>query len=410
MRRYASLLALLALLPACGSSTPAEPVPYARLELRLFEAGTEKAILGARVVVLDPDTGDALAPAVTSDGGGVARLRLEVDAVRARVFAAGYLPRPLPGAPMDPIVLQKGKTTRLDLSMFARDEPAAVGIVEGTVSGPQGRTRGALVVAGGHAGITDSEGQFEIFDVPAGTQEIRALRQGFGPSTATVNVTPGTRSPPVAIDVVPRNTGGIAGTVGFGGTLRGDVEVIVAEASTGESVPGLTLRTGGTFLLERVPPGDYVVTAGRGEDGMVPDPEQPAAMVHVEAGSSGDAQLTVVDAVTLVQPTNPAGTLQPAAIPSLGIIQWDAYPDADGYVIELQDEGGAKLWGGFEDGVPVRWIEDTFLIYPAEAPKPVGSLPHRIVVYAVSTAGGGMFGRVIATTEEQRGWIAVVPP
>jgi hypothetical protein len=57
----------------------------------------------------------------------------------------------------------------------------------------------------------------------------------------------------------------------------------------------------------------------------------------------------VTGAVSILRPTNPPESLTPAPVNSLTpFFVWDQYSSAKQYIIEVLDQSGARIWGGWD--------------------------------------------------------------
>jgi hypothetical protein len=138
--------------------------------------------------------------------------------------------------------------------------------------------------------------------------------------------------------------------------VSGDmVDVTLIHPTTREAVPGLYTFGEGSFAIDRIPPGTYIVWASYRNDGYVMDPDGifkfGLPMVTFEQGTESIIQdrIILTDAIPIVSPTNdptssvpaPVATTQPSFV-------WTDYPQASEYILEVFNGRGDRIWGGYE--------------------------------------------------------------
>jgi hypothetical protein len=108
-------------------------------------------------------------------------------------------------------------------------------------------------------------------------------------------------------------------------------------------------------VLSGVPNGEFEIVASLENDGFVLDPDESVTQgIPIVQISDATPVITKGFKVTgSVQLTNPVSTAD-AVIPELGDIPtftWtkaSSYASADYYVVEVVDESGETVWGGFD--------------------------------------------------------------
>jgi hypothetical protein len=155
------------------------------------------------------------------------------------------------------------------------------------------------------------------------------------------------------------NTGTALGTVNgslnFVDASEGDefTTVILVPASTfneetvrGEAPAGLRIvvaKTGSTFSIVGVPPGEYVILAAFENDDMVRDPDETQGgtavlKVTVTAGGTVDAgSFKITNALQLI---GPGGTAQETITDLTPTFAWYNDPSSDLYVLKVYDAYG----------------------------------------------------------------------
>ena len=205
-----------------------------------------------------------------------------------------------------------------------------------------------------YSSVSDNEGNYEIFNLPAGSFEVSAYKSAYTASAAA-NATVSSDAETMGID--------IAMTAGAGGSVVGqvqslsienrEVDVALVHPITRETIPGLTVMTsGGNYTISDVPAGTYIARASFRNDGRVMDPDNIAKFGEPEVTVNNDQidqPFAVTGAVTLSSPTNDTTTTIPLEIGSTTpTFSWVAYASSSDYVIEVIDAAsGEVVWGGF---------------------------------------------------------------
>ncbi len=363
----------------CERVTGGHPTCFAPVRIggRVIDALDTSPIEGARVLALDAN-GAAISTVVLTAADGTYTLPVpaERDAmgvpssadVTLRVDASGY--QTFPTAPRSalPIDLASGTTT--DGNYVVRSAATDVALLP--ITGGSGITlrgnvvatdaAGVLVIAeqGGVAvasGVSDTEGDFALFDVPAGMTHVAGYR-------AELLVTP--------VDVMAAAPGvdGIVldGTTGMLSTVSGSVNLVnapgasttsvilvvestfVESAARGEAPAGL--RAGdvtNAFSIPNVPPGTYVVLAAFENDGLVRDPDMAiggTAIQHVTVPPGGapvmlDQSFKVTGALDVVSPGADGTEVITSGTPML---TWADDSSEDGYELRVFDAFGSMVW------------------------------------------------------------------
>ncbi len=234
--------------------------------------------------------------------------------------------------------------------------------LEGDAAGEVG---GVLVVATGDAGsfsaITDSSGNYTIFNVPDGEYDIRAYAADIQVETGGASVA----GEPVS-DV------NLAQAEGDNATVNGNVQIVNAPGGSqtsvilvvedtfdpnvarGEVPRGLRApRTGapnvnGDFTIEGVPVGRYVVLAAYENDDLVRDPDTNIAgtdFVTLEV-TEGDTTIDIADSfkVTEALATVSPGADAAEAVDSKPMLEWADDSSEDWYDVRVFDSFGNEVW------------------------------------------------------------------
>ena len=392
------------------------------------------AIAGATVTALDANDSPTSGTAVSGSDG---RYQLRVPAARAdagapltrtiklRAAAAGFdtfpsglrraLPIELSGAAArdGKLVFASGAT-----DLVLTPGVAGLGAISGTVAGEPGK-RGVLVVAEGPAAlsaISDADGAFVIFNVPAGSYTVRGYALGVQLAPAMVTVGPGARANGVDLAARAAPLGSVSGSVSIvnaPGSAMTSVVLVVASTfnqalARGEVPPGLRApRAGvpsvaGAFTIGEVPDGNYVVLAGFENDGLVRDPDTAIGgtqiqRVQVDAGKAVTlaAGFKLTGGLTVMQPG--AGDV-PEPITGTPTFTWQDDSSEDRYALEVIDSRGNPVWKN--DQIP-RVNGGNVSVPYGGPPLGAGLYQFRVVSYRKGDIP-------ISTTEDLRG-VFLVP-
>jgi hypothetical protein len=372
----------------CGSDEVCEPVGTTEeticaspvvIEGTVFELlGVDQpGIDDARVVTVD-ENGAAASAVAVSDVDGHYRVTVPVprDAdgrplaakVTLRADAAGFLSFPSGIRQAIPIDLTTAveedgawriDSTQTAIGLLPFPGGGATGTLRGTAAVPEGRT-GVLVVAEqggvGRSVIADVDGDYAIFNVPAGEHHVSAYAAGLVHTPVTVTLTAGqTATADLAADDT-QATVAVSGNVTFVNPGSGLTSVVLVVASTFDDTllrgdvppglrapgPGVAPDVAGGFRIEAVPPGRYVVLAGFENDGFVRDPDTGIGgteIVHIEVGQVDlalDQSFKVTGAMELFGP----GAEAPEALAAPPLLEWANDPSAKEYRVTVIDALG----------------------------------------------------------------------
>src|SRR5262249_6982634 len=109
-------------------------------------------------------------------------------------------------------------------------DASALGTVSGTVK--PANAGGTLVVAGGASGIADPNGAFTVFNVPAGSQEVRGYLSGLQLAPATANVNAGAETTGVVLDADAGALATVSGSLSFVNATAHTTSVVLVVKST----------------------------------------------------------------------------------------------------------------------------------------------------------------------------------
>ncbi|MFO0550803.1 MAG: hypothetical protein U0271_20585 [Polyangiaceae bacterium] len=345
---------------------------------RVFDLAVDTGVAGARVVARD-ENGVALSRVAISEADGTYALAVPAtrDASGApvsqpftlRADASGYQSFPTPprvALPLDvsdatgsPPAIEQANT---DIGLIALEDTTGLGSISGTVVA--GQPGGTLVDAGGYTGIADRDGEFVIFNVPAGTVSVTGYKQGINFDPTTADVVAGQETAGVTIQANDRQTVTVSGSVqivnGMGSSATSVILVLEDTFDDllirGEAPPGL--RDGGVtgaFSIDGVPDGQYVVLAAFENDGLVRDPDTSIGgteIVHITVDGQDIAisqGFKVTGALDVVSPG--ADGIETVSAPVT--FTWEDDSSEDEYHVQVFDAFGTLVWettGNFDPG------------------------------------------------------------
>ncbi len=363
----------------CEEVQGGEPACFAPLRVagRVFDLLDDSDIEGARVVARDANEAAVSTVAISAADGSYS---LVVPAKRSangepvsssvtlRADAEAYLSFPkaprvaLPldqaDAAGDPLVLQSSAT---DIGLTPLAETDGLGSIAGSVATE--RPGGTLVVAAGLTAIADFDGDFVVFNVPAGELEVRGYTQGINLEGQTVTVAAGQQSGGVVLSQLSEATADVTGKVDFANAPGASVtsvvlaveETFIEDLARGEVPRGL--RAGGVtgdFTIIDVPNGDYAVLAAFENDGLVRDPSDIGGTDIVHITVDGDdldiaQHFKVTGALAVVSP----GAAGLEEVSGNVTFVWEDDSNEDSYEVTLFDALGNAVWqtvGDFDPG------------------------------------------------------------
>lgn len=327
-----------------------EDVPTTgKLVGQITEAATTDPIVDASVVIFDADANSPVA-STTTDAGGSFSQDLDPGNYFIKVSAQGYLQVPPPGVSPISFEIAVGVETTRDVIMF----PAAqsnLGSISGSIT--SGET-GVLVVAtngsASYSGISDENGEYIIYNVPAGFYDVQGWIAGYNSSKLAVSVESSTTTEDSNIDLTQDASGIVSVQLRNLAGENKDVDITLVDPLTRETIPGLTgFTTDLSYTFEQVPNGTFIVRATYMNDERVVDPDrifkfgEPTAEV---TGGTVTVEIDITPAVILDRPTNMPDRTVPFEINgTTPTFSWNAYSSTSDYVIEVTDATTGQVSG-----------------------------------------------------------------
>jgi hypothetical protein len=377
----------------------------------------------ATVLLVEGATGSPLGNTLVTDKDGVASAALPTVAVLVRVFAQGFSPVPPANVDPLPVQVQENQTSEVRVEVFGLATPETLGWVRGSVRSAAGQAvPGALVVADVagefRSTTTDSDGGFVLHNVPAGMASVSVWKAGVNfPALDDVQVVAGQETGGIVVTASSAPTTVVSGSVSFLAVENGVTDITITHPGTHEVIPGLRTfnSTANQFSLTSVPNGTFDIVASLDNDGFVLDPDRivkfgvPSITV---TGLPVTVDFDVTDAVPLLTPVDNEEVPLPAADADL-VFSWEAYPSTSDYVVEVVNESGEVIWGGFaDDGTKEVSTTGTTIGFNVDAsatePLEVGRY-YQVRIYASKEDQKQVSGyTLISSTEALRGVFRVV--
>lgn len=357
---------LLGLLGACSDTSYQISINYPGiLDVTVRDAADGTPISDATIVVVNANT-KANVAWLLSDANGHALATLNRGSYYARISAQGYLPSPPKGQEAIAFQILNNLTTSKTYQLSLDPDAVNSGQLHGTISSSAGfGLNGVLVVAKDTAqGITLSttsanDGGYRLYNVPPGDYAVEGLIAGYRQVTdpGSVNVPPSTTISGVDRVLEMAANADLSGKISFLAVVNGIVDITLLQPETLDPIPGLNTYNNygnNTYLLKSVPPGDYLAWASYRNDGYVMDPDSIRkfdlpTVSFTSGGGNQQRDFNVTGAIQIIAPTNPPGLIIPQTIrSSTPQFQWQPYPSAKEYIIEVRDSVGQVIWGGFD--------------------------------------------------------------
>jgi hypothetical protein len=307
-----------------------------------------------------------------------------------------------------------------DIALIALEgDTSGLGTIRGIVS--HDAPGGVLVVAEQGAtavstSITDSNGDFVLFNVPNGETLVDGYRQGLNVQGMTVTATGDVRD--VVLQASTDGLGTVSGSVNIvnapGGSMTsvilGVESTFIENAARAEAPAGLRAENvTGSFTIENVPPGRYVVLAAFENDDLVRDPDTGiggTAIVHIEVPDSGgevvlDASFKVTEALAVFSPGAEGLEVIADAEPTF---TWADDSSEDGYEVYVYDAFGTEVHMADVGGVS----GSSQVSYTWTGAALDEGMVYQFRAHSYRTDAGGK--RYISSTEDLRGVFQYMPP
>ena len=324
---------------------------------------TSSALDDVKITVFESNSNTPVQSLTTAADGTYSAV-LEPGSYYLRMYRNGY--EQVPPRNISPIPFTVFLREELENSVEMFDsEVERGGYIQGTVSEAGKAVPNALVVGEkdgkGYSTVSDAEGNYFLYNLPAGDFHLKAWISGYESEHTTVSVAAATKNEHNIL-VTQGATGTVLGTVSFLASTAVEVDVTLTHPLTQEPIPGLKTSTTADYSIQNVPTGIFLARATYRNDERVVDPDwivkfgEP--MVEV-GGGPVNRDFSLTNALKVMSPTNLPSNTIPSEINGLTpTFSWEAYPSASDYVVEVSDANGRVIWGGIDrtQSIPVKNI------------------------------------------------------
>jgi len=339
-------------------SNPVEPEKTTgTLNAVIMNADNSSGIANANVVLYNADNNEAILRKSTNSNG---ECSFEIDPGNffVRISAQGYNTSPPENNTPIPFGVGKGETITREFNLEPLDVKPP-GQISGHVNPVENNV---LIIAEETDGprystITGPDGFFVLFNLPYGTYSLFAYKAGLEGETVPERELSSTApSASVTIDLKQISGATLQGKVTFLASENSVVDISLVDPATFSAVPGLSTfsdTSGLDYEINNIPSGTFLAWASFKNDGYVMDPDwifkNPGVLsVTFTEGDTLDLDFSVTDAVIINSPTNPPDSIYAVIADSTTpTFNWDEYPSAKEYIIEVRKMNGDIIWGGF---------------------------------------------------------------
>lgn len=263
---FSSVLIFSCRKPLEPVQVPAPPPPkFGYLQGQITDAATTNAIEGAKIYIFNSDTKAPTGETATSDVNGKYDMTLSPGAYFIRVSKQGYFDVTPVGIPAIPFTIVVSNNVDNNVEMYT-NSLTNLGWISGSVASSSQSNIGALIIAtdstSGFSSVTDTLGNYVIYNVPAGTYDVQAWGAGFNSNQNTATTTANTETPNIDLILSDGVSGSVSGSITFLSTQNIEVDVALTHRITGESIPGLSTTTvSSSYSMGSVPNGTFLARA-----------------------------------------------------------------------------------------------------------------------------------------------------
>lgn len=382
---------------------------------------SNQGITNVRIIVYDANTNAPVGGGTQTGSDGSFSITLDPGTYYLNLSKQGYNGIPAAGTTPVSVIIEVGKETVSNYQMSASSVVNG-GSIAGRVTSGGNALAGVLVVAGsganGYSSVTDINGNYYIYNVPAGTYDVKGFLSKYNSPSLSVTLTAGSESSGNNLAMTSGATGSISGAVSFLATNNGEVDVTLTNPLTKETIPGLVTKTqDGEYSISNIPDGVYIVRASFANDNYVVDPDwiikNGEPMVTV-AANTNTQDFSVTGAIKLTSPTNDSASVKPMEVTGITpTFTWQAYSSTSDYVIEVSDINGNIIWGGFKNTggtitkniiIPKNQLSIVFNSDSKATSALKANTVYRWRIYASKDDSSSPTGwKLISVSEEQRG-------
>ncbi len=424
--QLAGIFLFIFLFSTTGCEKEPEPAPEPTtgvLKGLVTDIATTMAIEDAKIFIYNANTNAPTGDVLTTDASGNYEIELNPGDYFVRASKQGYYDAPPSSVPGLSFTVVKGDSIVKPVEMYANGL-TNIGWISGTVSPMSAANSSVLVVASngteGYSAVVDADGNYTIFNVPAGSYVVKAWGAGFSSDSTTAVAVNNVATTNVDLNLTAGSAGTVSGSITFLATQNIEVDVSLTHPVTGEAIPGLTAMTSSqSYTIADVADGTYLARASFMNDEKVMDPDwiikngEPYVTV---SGGSATRDFSITGAIGLSSPTNASTTTLPTQISTTTpTFTWNAYSSTSDYIVEVTDANGQLIWGGFSSNWTVRNLiipsSSTSVVFNfdnnATANLVAGKI-YRWRVYASKDVSGGASWELISSSEDQMGLFEIV--
>ncbi|HEX2933790.1 MAG TPA: carboxypeptidase regulatory-like domain-containing protein [Bacteroidales bacterium] len=382
---------------------------------------SNQGISNARIIVYDANTNAPVGGGAQTGSDGSFSISLDPGTYYLNLSKQGYNGVPAAGTTPVSVTIEIGEETISNYQMSASSVVNG-GSIAGKVTSGGNVLAGVLVVASsganGYSSVTDINGNYYIYNVPAGTYDVKGFLSKYNSPSLSVALTAGSESAGNNLAMTSGATGLISGAVSFLATNNGEVDVTLTNPLTKETIPGLVTKTqDGQYSISNIPDGVYIVRASFANDNYVVDPDwiikngEPKVTI---AANTITQNFSVTGSIKLTSPTNDSASVKPVEITgATPIFTWQAYSSTSDYIIEVSDINGNIIWGGFTNNggtitkniiIPKNQLSIVFNSDNKASSTLKTNTIYRWRIYASKDDTSSPTGwKLISVSEEQRG-------
>ena len=381
------------------------------------------------------DNGDPAGITTKTDASGYYKVELKPGTYTAIVNLQGYESSPPRGVIPIGFPVADNETKKKDYVLNASTVENS-GWITGTVKSGSAGIGGVAVLATTNVkgeyymGVSNSEGGFTIYNVPAESYSVKGWKQSYNSEATSASVSANAEIS-VSITISDGASGSLWGTVSSIGKTdyKGPVDVTLIDKETGVAIPGLSVMSNEHFDYEitGVPNGLYIARATFKNDKRVVDPDwifkfgEPIVTIN---NARVEQAFSMTGAVLLTNPTNSEDDVTPIEETSLTpTFTWSPYSSITDYAFELSTENGEIIWGGISGdyGSLVKEVlitSETYtmptggtIVGTKTAPALEVGRVYRWRIYASKNDTNATEGwKLISMSEDQMGLIKIVAP
>jgi hypothetical protein len=361
---FSALLITAFIFSNCSKDDP-QPVTTGKITGKVTDLSTGAALSEATVIAFDANTNSPVSTSKTNTSGDYT-LDVAEGNYFLKFYKQGYESVPPLGIEPVPFAVTIGQTATQPAQMSV-SKITNTGYINGKVSVGSTAQPGVLVIAEGngsaYSAITDKDGNYTIFNVPAAAYEVKGYMADYSTTSAPATVTANTASNDIDLTLTQGVSGTVAGTFKVISqttiaTPPSTMDISLVHPVTKETIPGLSQNvpysSSLSYSFSKVPDGTFIVRASYGNDYIVIDPDYITRFgdykVTLANGTPTPVSVDIVatSATILSSPTNEMNTTVPIDVAATPTFEWVAYASTSDYVIEVTDAStGTVIWGGF---------------------------------------------------------------